>query len=394
MPAAEPVLIAALSGRALAVSARAAGFAPIVLDAFADLDTRAVAEAWARVPVDHRWWLRRAPLLAAARRLAPSPIPLVWGSGFERAPDLLAELAAGRPIWGMHPATMRAAKDPFAFAAVAARLGIAHPPTRTMPPRHARGWLRKQAGAAGGGHVRPAAGRPPRGRGWYWQRRAPGTAVSALVVGDGTAARVLGFSEQWTAPGSRSRFAGVAAPALLPAAAAAALADAATRIAQAHRLRGIASVDALLSGERLTLLELNPRPGASLDAYERALGLNLFRLHREAVLGRLPEPVLAVGAAATAIVAAPAGLQVPPQFSWPDWTADRTPGGTRVPAGTPLCTVVAAGADLAQVRAAVAVAEARILRLLGLRPAARRRSSAGWPSRDAAGATARPGIGR
>ena len=37
----------------------------------------------------------------------------------------------------------------------------------------------------------------------------------------------------------------------------------------------------------MVLLEINPRPGASLDAYERALGVNLFRLHREGCEGRL-----------------------------------------------------------------------------------------------------------
>ena len=59
MPPPERVLICALSGRALAQAARAAGFAPIVLDAFGDLDTRAVAEAWQRVPVDGRWRFHR-----------------------------------------------------------------------------------------------------------------------------------------------------------------------------------------------------------------------------------------------------------------------------------------------------------------------------------------------
>lgn len=392
MPEAEPVLIAALSGRALAASARAAGFAPIVLDAFGDLDTRAVAEHWAKVPVDRRWRLRRSCLLAAADRLAPAPVPLVWGSGFEGRPDLLAALAAGRPVWGMAPAAIRAAKDPQAFASAAARLGIAHPPIRFTPPRPPQGWLCKRSGAAGGGHVHGAVSRQPRGRGWYWQRRVPGEPVSALVVGDGVHARVLGFSAQWAQPGRRFRFAGAAAPAALTAVARDGLADAAARIAADHGLLGIGSVDALVAGDIVSVLELNPRPGASFDAYERAFGLNLFRLHRDAVAGRLPEPASPVGAAGTAIVRAPAALHVPTAFAWPAWTADRTPGGTLVPAGAPLCTVIAGVGDVAEVRPALAAHERRILAILGLTPAARRRSSAGWSTRDAAGAIAPPGI--
>ncbi len=34
----------------------------------------------------------------------------------------------------------------------------------------------------------------------YYQERVEGRAVSALFVGNGSRARVLGFSEQWTAP--------------------------------------------------------------------------------------------------------------------------------------------------------------------------------------------------
>ena len=97
----EPVLICALSGRALAQAARAAGFAPIVLDAFGDLDTRAVAERWRRMPVDRqlalpaggrcsrprRGWRRRRCRWSGARAST-------------RRPALLAELAAGRPTLG------------------------------------------------------------------------------------------------------------------------------------------------------------------------------------------------------------------------------------------------------------------------------------------------------
>ena len=179
MPRPEPVLICALSGRALAQAARAAGFAPIVLDAFGDLDTRDAAERWLRVPVDRRWIFRRRPLLAAAARLAPAPIPLIWGSGFERATALLAELAAGRPIWGNLPAVVRAVKDPFAFAAALRRSG--HRPSRdprSTRPKDPDGWLCKRAGGAGGGTC--TAGRP-------------GTAARPRLVLAAARARAAGF---------------------------------------------------------------------------------------------------------------------------------------------------------------------------------------------------------
>lgn len=364
MPEAEAVLICGLSGRALAQSARAAGFRPIVLDAFGDLDTREAALRWQRLPVGSDWRWRRGPLLAAAARLAPAPIPLVWGSGFESAPGLLAELAHGRPLWGTSPAVVRPLKDPLAFARTIKELGLIHPPTRGTPPSEAAGWLCKRRGAAGGGHVRWATAACPKGRGWYWQRHAPGRPVSALVAGTGAAAVVLGFSEQWSVPGRRFRFAGAAVPARCSKLARGHLGEAAMAVACRYGLRGLASVDALVDGDEVTVLEVNPRPGASLDAYEQACGTSLFRLHREACAGRLPAAPVMHDAAGSAIVMAPKAVRVPQGFAWPSWTADRTPGGAFIRGGAPVCTVLAKARDVAAVRDELTKREALILGLL------------------------------
>lgn len=386
MPPAEPVLICALSGRALAQQARRAGYAPIVLDAFADLDTRAAATASLRVPVDRHWHFRAGALLAAAARLAPPPIPLAYGSGFERATGLLADLARGRPLWGNGPEAVRAVKDPASFAAAARQLEVPHPEISFRPPADPRGWLCKRSGGAGGGHVHRAGKSPPRGLGWYWQRWAPGRPVSALVVGNGSAARVLGCSEQWAAPhpGRRFRFAGTLAPATVSPVARARLASAAEALVRHHALVGLVSVDALVAGDAVTILELNPRPGASLDAYAEALGLDLFGLHRAACAGHLP-PAPAPGdrAAGSLIVYARRAVTVAAGFDWPDWCADLSPPGTRIAAGGPIATVLAEGHDPLAVRALLA---ARACDLLGriervaehpVKPAAPHRSSVG-----------------
>ena len=357
MPPPERILICALSGRALAQSARAAGFAPVVLDAFADLDTRGVAESWARVPVDRSWRLRRGALLAAARRLAPPPTPLVWGSGFERVPGLLAELAAGRELLGNPPATVRALKDPGSWGDALDGLGIPHPEIRLDHPPERSGWLCKRTGAAGGGHVRSAAARRgPRGRGWYWQRWARGTPVSALVLGNGSAASVLAVGRQLLAPrpGRRFRFGGLVAPAAISALAHERLGQAALAIARSFRLEGLASVDALVAGDAVQVLEVNPRPGGSLDAYGAALGVDLFGLHVAACRGApLPDGLAPRMAAGSLIVYAERGVAVPTSFAWPGWAADRPPPGSAIPAGAPVCTVLAQAVDPDAVAAAL-----------------------------------------
>jgi predicted ATP-grasp superfamily ATP-dependent carboligase len=348
MQPAEPVLICALSGRALAQYARAAGYAPIVLDAFADLDTRAAAHVWCRIPVDPSWRLHGGALLAAARRLAPPPIPLVWGSGFERVPDLLAELADGRELLGNPAGMVRRIKDPSAWRKMIDALGIAHPEIRLARPADPTGWLCKRTGGAGGGHVRRARHRPPRGRGWYWQRWSAGVPVSALLLGSGGDARVLAMGRQITAPlpGRRYRFGGMVVPAGISPTAGQTLEQAALALATHCRLQGLASVDALVAGDAVRVLELNPRPGGSLDAYGAALGRSLFALHVAACRDRtLPEPQATIIGSGSLIAFADRTIVVPASFAWADWTADRTPPGTLVRRGGPICTVLAQGTD-------------------------------------------------
>jgi hypothetical protein len=195
-----PILVVALSGRSLAASARRAGWAPVVLDAFADLDTRGAATAAEKLPVDRDWRLDGARLLEAAGRLAPPPVPLAYGSGLERNLDLLESLAAGRELLGMSPAAAGRAKDPFAFAALLWELGVPHPEVRREPPPVADEGLADQArrrcrrGAC-------ATRRRAAGARRYYQRRAPGRPVSVLVAGDGAGRRQPRLlSEQWPDP--------------------------------------------------------------------------------------------------------------------------------------------------------------------------------------------------
>jgi predicted ATP-grasp superfamily ATP-dependent carboligase len=226
-------------------------------------------------------------------------------------------------------------------------LGIAHPEVRLDPPNDRSGWLCKRAGAAGGGHVRRAGRLLPPGRGWYWQRRVAGEPVSALIVGNGRHARLLALGRQITAPrpGRPFRFAGVLAPHTVSPAAHRELEQASVRLAEHYRLHGLASVDTLVDGHCVTVLELNPRTGGSLDAHGTALGVDLFALHVAACRGGpLPEAHLPTQCAGSLIAFADRVTRIPAGFIWPDWAADRSPPVSVIPAGGPICTVLAQGA--------------------------------------------------
>ncbi len=195
-----PILVVALSGRALASAARRAGERVIVLDAFADDDTRGLALRVMALPRGAMGFDESA-LLAAVTELAPGVRGLVYGAGLEHDPALLARLGEKIPLLGNLPETLVLMKHPERFAALLQRLHLPHPVTSLTPPANDRDWLRKRIGGSGGSHIAAATGTIA-ASGDYFQRRVAGELLSALFVADGVRARVLGFQR---AMGGRHR---------------------------------------------------------------------------------------------------------------------------------------------------------------------------------------------
>lgn len=353
------VLIAGYSGRALAQSARRAGFTPLTADLFGDLDTQAAAEAFEIVPGSIAGGLDGPGLLAALKRLGETggPVGLVCGAGFERDLSLLRTIETRWPLLGNPSAVVEAAKNPVALQAHCAKLGVSHPEMSLAAPAGAD-WLAKERGGSGGGHILAAADAPER-KGRYYQKLVDGIPVSALFLGDGADSRIVGWSRQWCAPSVREpyRYGGAATPCGLSEARLAPLAEAVARLAAALSLKGLNSADFIVGQADWWLLEINPRSGASLDAFADPQG-RLFTAHVEAAQGKLPkEPFAWPGARAAAIAYAQRPIAAIPAIAWPDWALDRQRPGTSVSEGAPLCTVCA---DAPDATAAIAQAQARI----------------------------------
>ncbi len=363
------VLVAAQSGRALAAAARRAGFRPFVADLFGDEDTLALAEGWRRLPGRFGRGSRGSPAVgvieALARDAGGEAIGLVLGSGFEDAPDLIARLATRFRLLGAEPDAVRQLKDPVRLAALLDDFGVAHPPVTLGAVPDPGAWLSKRAGGSGGGHVRPArAGAPGRGR--YHQRRVPGRPVGVAFLADGRDAQWIGATEQFTAPapGRACRFAGAMEPARLGAPMRMAMETAVRAITARTGLKGLASADCLVDGERWWLLEVNPRPGGSLDVLDRRPTPLLAR-HVEACLGRLGAPEAPpAAAAATRILYADARGYPAPLAPWPPGVMDRPAAGSRIGRGSPICTLWAEGADAARALAGLDRLEAAVWGIL------------------------------
>lgn len=356
----EAVLIAATSGRALAESARRGGYLPLVADFFGDQDMAAAARDHVplNVPLGGGFaqGFREPELTAALERLAArhAPVGLVCGTGFEDRPQVLARLAQRWRLFGNSADTVARVKDPEIFAAFCRDCQVAHPRVSLSPPPMRGDWVAKRRGGSGGLHVATGAGKESR-QDIYYQHRVTGRPISVQLLADGTSAVVLGFSEQWARPTSRQqfRYGGAVRPAEISPGVTEHLAQSAHQLAAALSLVGLNSADFMVDGDNFWILEINPRPGATLDIFETD-GSSLFSLHMAACAGDLIDDAPRLrGARASAIFYAERDVVAPVRFEWPDWCADRPNAGTAIKAGEPLCTVHAGAATAAQARALV-----------------------------------------
>lgn len=352
------VVIVAVAARGLAAAARRAGLRAQVFDLFADEDTRALAAE--AIPLRRLAGFTIDPddLFEQLSVRVDPKLPVVLGTGFEHAPDVVGRLASRFRLAGSGRRTLAWLKDPVMMQCLLHDLGVPHP--RIFPDGAPDGvaTLEKRVGGSGGGHIREA--RTSRGEGWYLQERVEGRTVSALFLGNGRDACVLAFSEQWCAPAPDApfRYGGAAGPIRLDAGLAGDIATALKRVVAATGLRGLASADLIVGAEDWLLIEVNPRPGATLDIFDHAPLPALLKLHIEACEGHLPE-LAPLDPDAVAEIRAAGFFYAPASFvvrldPLPDWVADRPPNGSVIAEGEPVCTVFARGSDVAQARTVLA----------------------------------------
>lgn len=338
------------------------GYRVIALDVFGDADTRRAAARWQAIARPGSARLDAALTLAALHAAAREPGVIGWvaGSDFECEPALLEQGAKALPLIGTAPADVRRLRDPVAFFNTLAAHGLRHPDTQLAAPAEPAGWLRKHALGAGGWHIRLADDPhpAPAERLPYFQRSVAGTPMSALFVANGEAARLIGCHALIVRPlGAHPHvYRGAIGPLALPAALVAALEVALQVLTHAFALRGLASLDFIDDGSQSWLLEVNPRPSASMGLHDAAL----MRAHVEACVdGTLPPsaavtrgPHATVRGVETVFARAPftlsatqaAGLAARADCH------DLPAAGSRYAAGDPVCSVSACGRSADAVR--------------------------------------------
>jgi uncharacterized protein len=353
LSSAGPLVVAALSARVLAQAASQAGHRVLALDCFGDVDTqRASAQWW---PINQPGAIRIAPqrFLSALADAKARHSASAWvaGAGFEGQPELLAQGASLLPLLGMSAEEVRRVRDAKAFFSGLDEAHIAHPEVRWALPHDTTGWWVKDAGGCGGWHIRAAHGLRELPAACYVQRDAAGTPMSATLVGDGQHIQLLGINRQIMRQSTRHPFvyAGVVGPVAVPQAVTQRVVQIAQQLANDLHWRGLVSLDFLLDGDQVQVLELNPRPPASLVLYPGALAAHL----QACIGGGVPpgpwrvDGVDGVGSKHTVrgqrIVFAPKALRLSAALAhalarWPH-VHDVPQPGQHCRAGDPLCSV-------------------------------------------------------
>lgn len=361
----------------MAESAARAGYAVTTVDAFGDLDQHAGVRALS-LPRDFGVAFSAEAAASAASEISGevSCDAVAYLSPFENHPQAVAELAKGRALWGNAPAVLHRVRDPLTVTQVLARHGLASPDVRAAiaPPSHddaAHRWLVKPH-ASGGGHGvhwwRPDDVVP---RSSHLQRFIDGVPASIVFAATRGTTVPLGLTRQIVGDeafgATGFRYCGsILAPAgdaqlARDAELLAAASELAGTVAREFDLIGVNGIDFIARDGVPVPIEVNPRYSASMELVEQAYGVSIFGAHAAACLrGDLPVFDLAraraTGAAyGKAIVFARHDVTCGDTRGWLDdpLVRDVPHPDEHIPAGRPVCTVFAQGADSADCHASL-----------------------------------------
>lgn len=357
----DGIAVAAISARVMVESIAGSAGRVIALDLFGDRDTRAAAARWHCIGSAARLTFDDEALLQALGQLARDGEAAGWvaGSGFEARPDLIERGAAILPLIGNAAEVVRQVRTPEWFYPWLGAQQVPHAEVSMVRPEPADGWLAKDALACGGWHVRPAVTAVGSGRtGRYFQRRIEGMPMSVLFLADGRQGYIVGIARQIIRPlgGHAFVYRGVLGPVALAAEAWRTLQGMLERIVPGLGLTGLNGIDFILNGDTPVLIELNPRPTASLALFDACVRGGLMRAH-VAVCGGAPIHALEFSArsgvcGSEVVFARRAGCVDAALADWMDaqgWCHDLPAADTQHAYGDPVCSVSAGGARVEEV---------------------------------------------
>lgn len=312
-------LIIATSGRMLAQAAKSEGFATLVIDCYADLDTRKFAKKVIRV---HSLSIEN--LTFALEQFKNLKITgVVYGSGFENHVESLYFLEKHFVLVGNSAAVFERVQDKREFFKALDVLKISYPQTHFSLPKKSTNWLTKPLAGQGG------VGINSQQTNIYWQQFCEGKAGSVLFLNS----EIIGFNIQWTH--GNFLFAGISNHSDLSDSQKKQLALWVKKLVLHFNLCGLNSLDFIHNENEIFVLEINPRPSASMQLYD----LPFFSLH----IGLTNSITAQSDFSAYQIIYAPHSFIIPPNFNWSENCHDLPQNGVIIRKDSPICSMIARG---------------------------------------------------
>lgn len=328
---AQPILLVATSARCLAQKAKQAGLAVLVVDCFADEDTTKAAVACVKVSS-----LALLPLTTAVASLQKTYAisHIVYGSGLERHGDSLRYLQRHFTIFGNTSEVVAHTQSHDFFATLAA-LNIPFPTIAKQLPTSGKWLVKPLAGEGGYGIMEWDTNPIPAD--CYLQQYIDGQTMSLLFVAGCDGVIIYGTHRQDTiASGCQPYiFAGVSS-CIVADDIWQTITNWAKKIAPALGLRGLCGIDFVVADGLCYLLEVNPRPTASMQLYSD----NLLVQHLQCFLQPMPCLAYAAPVGYYRIIFASRQLRITAQMLQEKWLVDRTKIGVLVSKGQPICSII------------------------------------------------------
>ena len=322
----------------LAEAARKANLKPLVIDLFADIDMQGLAEDYCQVKslaIEHI-----APAIGYfVEKYAATEV--IYGSGLEYFPESVSYLDHRLTILGNDSVTFNRLLDKKSFFENLVQWDIQHPEVSFVKPGHAGEWLIKPLRGQGGLGIKRYQGNDADSLDVYWQKYQSGYPQSVLFLADGKSLSVVSFNSQWSVSRGRDNdfaFSGIINDSCLNPAQKQKIAEWLRQLVALYQLKGVNTLDFIQDGENSYVLEINPRPSASMVLY----GGELINSHIQASRGCLADdrPVQP-GYSGYQIVYARQNLVIPEAFRWPEACSDIPETQAIINAAQPICSIIA-----------------------------------------------------
>jgi uncharacterized protein len=340
------LLVVAKSARMLTQAAHQAGLKPLVIDLWGDQDTRYLAVDIQLIPS-----LAKEHLLPALDYFINRyPVTcVVYGGGFEGYIGSLEEISDRLPLMGNKPKIFAKLQNKPAFFALLDKLQIPYPATSFCRPDQETGWLVKPMRGQGGVGIRRCRSGEMTEPFDYWQKYQEGLSHSVLFLADGKCSQIIGFNRQWTIALNGTDefiFSGIINSTELSVKQKNRISAWVAKLVPELSLKGLNSLDFIQHEQTSYVLEINPRPPASMQLYDA----DLLVRHIKACQGELLDykPVQD-GFTAYQIVYAKQDMQIPDDFEWPEGVVDIPTDSTIISTGQPICSMISHGKEPQQV---------------------------------------------